>query len=179
MTLQQIGERYGTDKAIHHKYLDFYQKHLPKRTFGGRLLEIGVMDGASIQMWRDYYPKAEIVGIDIMPKDHLQYSDVQILKIDATDIEALKELGNFDIIIDDGSHYTLDQQISFYWLYYNQLNKNGYYILEDLHTSLLPRYVNSRYTTLEMLDRLKLEVSHFRNADNKDDSMTAIIRAGQ
>lgn len=175
MMLQDIGTRAGTDKALLHKYLDFYQRNLPDRDFNGRLLEIGVYEGASLVMWRNYYPKAEIVGIDVVPKDHLDIPGVTILQIDATDIEALKELGSFDIIIDDGSHFTRDQQISFYWLYYNQLNKGGRYVLEDLHTSLMPAYVNTKYTTLEMLKRLKLKAKHYQRDNKVVDSMTAIV----
>lgn len=179
MTLHEIGLKHGADKATFHKYLDFYEKHLPKRTFKGRLLEIGVMDGASLEMWSEYYPNAEIIGIDIDDKSHLKITHWKCIQMDGTDPEQLKTLGKFDVIIDDGSHYTKDQQASFKHLYYNQLKKNGVYILEDTHTSLMPRYVNSKLTTLEFLDKLGIEVLHWRRDPKIDDSMTAIIKGGQ
>ena len=178
MKLQDIGLETGTDKATYHEYLDFYEKVLPKSNFSGRLLEIGVLDGSSLLMWHKYYPKAEIIGIDIENRG-LQLDGVTILQMDSKDIQALKELGEFDIIIDDGSHLTLDQQISFYWLYYNQLNKAGWYIIEDIHTSFRPDYVNSKYTTMEMLELLNLDVSQYRRSEDELDSMTTIIKAGQ
>lgn len=179
MLLHDLGMKHNTDKAFFHQYLDFYQKYLPKRTFKGRLLEIGVMDGASLRMWREYYPKAEIVGVDINDKSHISIDGVMILQLDATDPSQLQDLGVFDIIVDDGSHMTGDQQKSFEHLYLNQLSEKGYYIIEDLHTSLMPNYVNSERTTLEYLDHAMLKYHFFHRDKNVNDSMTCIIRAGQ
>lgn len=176
MQLNNIGLKYGTDKATYHKYLDFYQKHLPKRTFKGRLLEIGVMDGASLRMWREYYPKAEIIGVDNAMQVDLRIEDVGLVEIDATNPIELKELGMFDIIIDDGSHKTADQQATFDHLFNNQLNKGGFYILEDLHTSLMPHYVNSDLTTIQYLKKRKdLKIKYFQRDKKVNDSMTCII----
>jgi hypothetical protein len=179
MKLQELGIKHNTDKAFFHKYCDFYEKNLPKRSFKGRLLEIGVMDGASLAMWAEYYPNAEIVGVDIFDKSHVQIPGVKVLQLDATDTAALKKLGNFDIIIDDGSHKTADQQASFEHLYYKQLNKGGFYVLEDLHTSLMPSYVDSKLTTIDYLKKSKLKIKHYRRDADVADSMTCIIPAGQ
>jgi spermidine synthase len=179
MRLQQIGLKHNTDKAFFHKYCDFYQEHLPKSSFKGRLLEIGVMDGASLRMWAEYYPNAEIVGIDINDKSHLDIPGVKIMQLDGTDPKQLKSLGMFDLIIDDGSHMTEDQQKSFEYLYLNHLNKKGYYIIEDLHTSFMPNYVNSDFTTIEYLERAVLKYDFFHRDKRIKDSMTCIIRAGQ
>jgi spermidine synthase len=176
MLLHDTGLKHNTDKATYHKYLDFYQKHLPKRTFKGRLLEIGVMDGGSLRMWREYYPKAEIIGVDNAMQSDLRIDGVELITLDATDPTALKELGKFDIIIDDGSHKTADQQKTFEQLFYSQLKKGGYYILEDLHTSLMPSYINSDVTTIDYLKKLKgVKITHYHNKDNPKDSMTCII----
>lgn len=179
MLLHDLGLKHNTDKAFFHQYLDFYQKLLPKRTFKGRLLEIGVMDGASLKMWREYYPKAEIVGVDINDKSHINIDGVMILRLDATDPTQLQDLGMFDIIVDDGSHMTADQQKSFEHLYLNQLNPKGFYIIEDLHTSLMPNYVNSKMTTLEYLDHAMLKYDFYHRDKSINDSMTCVIRAGQ
>jgi len=185
MSLQKLGLKHNTDKATFHKYLDFYQKLLPKRTFKGRLLEIGVMDGASLKMWREYYPNAEIIGIDIEDKSHLYNDDwkipktIDIRQIDGTDTKQLTDLGMFDIIIDDGSHYTADQQKSFEHLYLNQLNPKGFYIIEDLHTSLNPNYVNSKRNTIDYLKHAMIEYEFYHNKANPNDSMTCVIKAGQ
>lgn len=179
MILQDIGLKYETDKATFHKYMDFYQKNLPKRNFKGRLLEIGVMDGYSLKTWREYYPHAEIVGIDIEDKSHLDIEGVTILEMDATKLKDLEKLGYFDIIIDDGSHLTGDQQKSFKYLYTNSLNPKGYYIIEDLHTSYMPSYITTKFNTIEFLDNEFLEYKFFQRDPNVKDSMSCIIKAGQ
>jgi predicted O-methyltransferase YrrM len=166
--LNDIGLKFNTDKSSRfHNYLDFYEAQLPDRSFNGRLLEIGIMDGYSIQMWREYYPNAEIVGLDIMPKGHLDIPDVTLLQLNATDVVAMKELGSFDIIIDDGSHMSLEQQQAFFWLYYNQLHQYGFYIIEDLWTSHMAAYVNSQYDTKMVLDTLEdagMKMTYFTHA---------------
>lgn len=161
-TLNNIGLKYDADKSSRfHHYLDFYQKQLPDRNFSGRLLEIGIMDGASMKMWREYYPNAEIVGIDIFDKQHLYSSDwgvpesVRMLQVNGTVEPMARELGMFDVIIDDGSHFMHDQQHSFEILYYSQLNKGGVYVIEDLWTSHIDYYQNAKITTIEYLKQLQ------------------------
>jgi 23S rRNA U2552 (ribose-2'-O)-methylase RlmE/FtsJ len=107
--LHELGLLYGADKATHHGFCDFYEKHLPTRI--NRLLEVGVMDGASLRMWRDYYPQAEIVGVDIRACNPVE--GCTVLQGDATDPVFLATLGRFDVIVDDGSHMTADQQATF------------------------------------------------------------------
>lgn len=170
--LNDIGLKYDADKSARfHNYLDFYQKQLPDRKFSGRLLEIGVMDGLSMKMWREYYPDAEIVGIDIKDMAHL-YNDnwgvpksVKLLELNGTIEKPVRALGMFDIIIDDGSHYMHDQQRSFELLYYSQLNKGGVYIIEDLWTSYIDYYQNAKLTTIEYLKRLEkggMKMAYFK-----------------
>lgn len=201
--LNDIGLRLDADKSSRfHHYLDFYQKHLPDQEFSGRLLEIGVMDGLSMRMWQEYYPYAEIVGIDIK-EDMASYmhneswkvpKQVKLITADGTKKADMQPLGMFDIIIDDGSHYWKDQQASFELLYYSQLNKGGIYILEDLWTSEIEYYGNAKLNTKEYLNQLKkkgMKMTHFKYKhtgpgietvfpDYKGlDSETVVIKAGQ
>ncbi len=200
-TLDKIGLKYDADKSSRfHHYLDFYQKHLPDQSFSGRLLEIGVMDGLSMKMWREYYPNAEIVGIDIKDMSMFHNTDwqvpesVKLLTLDGTKAEDMKPLGNFDIIIDDGSHYWADQQKSFELLYYSQLNKGGIYILEDLWTSHIKFYANAKLSTIDYLKALEakgMQMTYFKYKHKgpgiatvfpkyKDlQSETVVIKAGQ
>lgn len=200
-TLNDIGLKYNADKSSRfHHYLDFYQLMLPNRDFSGRLLEIGVMDGLSMKMWREYYPKAEIIGIDIKDMSHMHNSDwqvpesVKLLTLDGTKKADMQPLGMFDIIIDDGSHYWKDQQKSFELLYYSQLNKDGVYILEDLWTSHIKFYANAKLNTIDYLKALQkkgMKMTYFKYKhkgagistvfpDYKGlDSHTVAIKAGQ
>lgn len=173
--LHEIGLKHKTDKATFHRYCDFYEENLPGRNFSGRILEIGVMHGASLRMWKEFYPKAEIIGIDIAPRIR-NIEGITIRKIDSRDITTLKTLGNFDIIIDDGSHTMIDQQIAYWWLYHNQLNDGGYFIMEDCHTSFMKQYINAPKTTYDL----------FKNIDgakeyngNKGKSITFLLEKKQ
>src|ERR1051325_11492314 len=67
--LAWLAAVYGTDKgATMHRYVDLYEKYLaPRRRTATAVLEIGVHQGASLRMWRDYFPHAEIVGLDVEP----------------------------------------------------------------------------------------------------------------
>ena len=175
MTLQEIGLKYGTDKAYAHHYCDFYEQFLPNPSqFTGRILEIGIKDGASLRMWRDYYPSAkEIVGIDIEKPKPIFGCNVH--QMDQCDVNALHQLGEFDIIIDDGSHMTLHQQISFNKLFYTQLSRIGCYVMEDLHTSFYPAYINSKFTTYAVMKELMAEKIEWCRVEDKSDSLTAIL----
>lgn len=149
-TLNEIGLKYRTDKAYAHHYCDFYEQNLPDRSFAGKLLEIGIKDGASLKMWQEYYPHAEIHGIDTATIPHIP--GCKTYQLDQCDVVGMQlMLPMFDIIIDDGSHMTLHQQISFDFLWENKLSSNGLYVMEDLHTSFYPSYKNSKFTTVEYL----------------------------
>src|SRR5215203_706034 len=64
--LCDLAEKYGTDKGPSgHNYTPYYEEYLQHRRFRAlTLLELGVWKGASLRMWRDYFPSATIVGID-------------------------------------------------------------------------------------------------------------------
>lgn len=67
--LDAIGLRHGTDKASHsNDFLSFYASYLePIRERAVKLVEIGVLDGASLRTWRDYFLSGSIIGVDINP----------------------------------------------------------------------------------------------------------------
>lgn len=168
--LHALGLHHGTDKATFHGYLDFYEQHLPAEI--DRLLEIGIMDGASLKMWRDYYPDAKIIGAEIDPRRcRTPIDGVEIVQVDATNPEDTPILGGvygpFDVIIDDGSHMTQDQQRSFDLLW-PAVTPGGHYIIEDLHTSYMSNYVNSRQTTIEWLDDMAAQVDGGHNIEIAD-----------
>src|SRR6266478_3182925 len=114
-----------------------------------RLLEIGIQNGGSLEIWSKYFSQAEtLVGCDIDPGcRQLQYDDprITIVVADATKENALREIlthsPRFDIIIDDGSHRTQDIVRSFA-RYFPYLEESGLYVVEDLHSSYWNRYAN-------------------------------------
>src|SRR5258707_12788916 len=68
VSLPDIALRDGSDKAWCHHYTHRYAPLFqPIRAQPIRLLELGVKDGASLRMWREYFPHASIFGDDIIP----------------------------------------------------------------------------------------------------------------
>jgi len=163
-TLHQLGLKHGTDKATYHGYCDFYQEHLPTKIES--LLEIGVMDGASLRMWAEYYPDAAIYGVENHDgrATSAKVNGAAILHGDATDPEFIRDviipLGPFDVIIDDGSHMTKDQQDSLFHLMASVV-PGGVYVVEDLHTSFMSNYVNSNISTVGMLQAWSEDAHNF------------------
>src|SRR4051812_3519050 len=106
-----------------------------------KLLEIGLLGGASLLAWRCYFPFATTIGVDIEPKFEMAGNRTRIYQGDqssAADLDAVaaKE-GPFDIIIDDGSHINAHQLFSFGHLF-PHLKEGGVYVIEDVQTSYWP-----------------------------------------
>lgn len=171
--LQLLGELHGTDKATHHMYCDFYESVLPKEI--SSLLEVGVKDGASMKMWRDYYPEAKVNGIDI--NEPIDIERCEIDQIDVSDLLLLMKYSAFrswDIIIDDGSHLCSQQRLSFDLLW-SHVEPGGFYIIEDVHTSFLAEYADETPTTYEWAMKLPGAMEWWRDPSNKSDSGTIVI----
>ena len=72
MRLQEIGLKTGTDKSAHTykniSYLDIYERYFNKIKNDVKVfVEIGIFNGKSLKMWKEYFPNAIIYGIDINP----------------------------------------------------------------------------------------------------------------
>lgn len=106
------------------------------------LLEIGIQNGGSLEIWAKYFPNAvNIIGCDINPDcSTLNYSEPNIHLFvgnanDSTIHRSILEVApKLDIVIDDGSHKSSDIVRSFA-LYFPDLEEGGLYIAEDLHCS--------------------------------------------
>lgn len=127
------------DKWLH--YFEIYHRHFQRfRDRKITLLEIGIYQGGSLQMWRDYFgPKARIIGVDINPRvRQLAEPGIEIEVGDQTDREFLrglrKRIGSVDILIDDGGH-SMIQQLTTLEELYDSVAEDGVYLVEDLHTS--------------------------------------------
>ena len=107
-----------------------------------RLLEIGIQNGGSLEIWSKFFYAAEkLVGCDINPAcEQLTFDDPRIVVVvaDANTDEAQNRIlaisDSFDLIVDDGSHQSGDIARSF-MRYFNCLNDGGLYVAEDLHCS--------------------------------------------
>lgn len=134
-SLTELAEKYGTDK-LEHGYLPYYEQYIT-RIGPLTLLEIGVWEGASLRMWRDWLPDAKIVGLDKYDRA-VSVDGVQIIQCEQDSKEDLlwlsKALQGFDVIIDDASHIS-SKTIASFVLLYPHLKPGGVYVIEDLQTS--------------------------------------------
>jgi len=148
------------------QYLQVYDFELSALVADGRplrLLEIGVQNGGSLELWSKFLPEgSEIRGIDIDPHVSTLEFESQHTRVDiadAADSNRLQEiLGSevFDIIIDDGSHICDDVRHSFEILF-PRLALGGRYVIEDLGCSYDSHYgggLNSAGSSIEYLKYL-------------------------
>jgi hypothetical protein len=138
--LDVIAKKYKTDKSSEsHNYTKFYDLHFNDiREKNLKVLEIGIQNGFSLKMWKEYFFNSKIFGIDLTDLKHLEEDRIKIFVGNQSDKNFLTNINNecegFDIIIDDGSHKSLDIKNSFYHLF-PLLNPGGIYVVEDLHTN--------------------------------------------
>lgn len=129
-----------------HHYFEIYERHFARfRHQPICLVEFGVSQGGSLQMWREYFgAQALIYGVDINPSCR-QFEDdgIKIVIGDQEDRSFLKSLARslppVDILIDDGGH-TMRQQIHTFEEIFPVVQPNGVYLVEDLHTSYWPKW---------------------------------------
>lgn len=123
--LCKLAYKYGTDKCpqLKHSYTPFYYELLrDRRKSIKKVLEMGVgqtrkslqkgylQRGASLYMWRDFFPNAKVYGADIHPETMFRDVRIETFLCDETKKENLVELikrtgSDIDLFIDDGSHH--------------------------------------------------------------------------
>lgn len=127
-------------------YLTLYELVLsPIRQTVQSLLEIGVQNGGSLELWAKYFAGAQhIVGCDIDPKcANLTYDDARIHVVvdDATLLTTRDKVAristSFDVVIEDGSHIPREV-IAAFLRYWPMVKPGGVFIAEDLHCDYFP-----------------------------------------
>ena len=174
--LNRIAQSYGTDKSSdYHNYCDKYANYLPfERYYQLNIMEIGVLNGESVKTWKEYFYRANILGIDINP-DCKQYEDDKIRieigsQADSIFLQNIKEMyGPFDMILDDGSHMNSHVIYSFEHLF-DSIKSGGVYIVEDTATSYWNDWEGGylkETTMMEYFKRLTDDIN-FRGVINFD-----------
>ena len=164
--INTLCEKYGSDKGestneikpftwLAHNYADIYELIFKLKKEDVRLLiECGIgtnnpnlpssmgikgKPGASLRMWRDFFPNANIIGVDIDANILFSESRIQTFQCDQTNASSIKQFiinanlkkNSSDIIIDDGLHEFEAGKI-FFENTINYLTDNGFYIIEDV-----------------------------------------------
>jgi hypothetical protein len=128
-----------------------------------RILEIGVLNGAGLRLWRRYFshPDTVVVGIDIQPACARFDSPNEGIRVrigsqaDPKFLQKLiEEFGPFDLIIDDGSHRSSHMIASFNCLFADGLKEFGIYFVEDLHANYWPAWRDTRRSFLDVCKEL-------------------------
>jgi len=126
-------------------YYDFLFTPLRYRPI--TMLEIGVQNGGSLETWSEFFESGEhFIGCDIDPKcGKLSFNDPRISVVvgDANTAPTFQKIktirSDFDIVIDDGSHISMDVLNSFI-NYFPLVKPGGLYIVEDTHTLYMDQF---------------------------------------
>lgn len=123
-TLLGYFNQHGCDRgSARHRYDRVYAS-IPQPK---RMLEIGILKGAGLKSWLDYFPKTKIVCVDLIdPPDIVSHPRITWRKADS---RTVKLAGKFDLIIDDGAHDPDTQRRTFENLF--PLCR-GTYFIEDV-----------------------------------------------
>lgn len=180
--LCELAVKYGTDKVIWGYTPHYFARWYQRRHEVKHVLEIGICGyrdipnnvvGASLFMWRDFFPNAIIYGIDNDGRFIFNDQDrIRTAKCDAYNTTALAdviykdfglECGGVDFIVDDCVHDPVPQ-INLLRDLWPILHKEGLYAMEDVCPYKLPNNDMSHmmrlfpvYARSEIIDTPKAE----------------------
>lgn len=170
--LSRLCDLYGSDKGHvatgptpyswpSHNYADFYEMIFGHcRNTIASVLECGMgtnnpglpssmgvdgKPGASLRVWRDYFPNAEIIGIDIDSKILFQEERISTYQVDQTSSESIRAFldqipgTEFDVILDDGLH-KFSAGRTLFENTIHRLKPDGVYLIEDVSQIDLSKY---------------------------------------
>lgn len=169
-TLANLCEVYGTDKGQvsrhvnqhpYHSYSDFYSMlyaHCRRGVMAVFECGIGTTDpnipsnmgkngspGASLRVWRDYFPNAEIFGADIDKSVLFEENRIKTFYVNQLLADSILSMWqripveNFDLIVDDGLH-SFEAGSTMFTYSIDKLAPHGVYVIEDVYPSDLLRY---------------------------------------
>jgi cephalosporin hydroxylase len=161
----------------HNTYFNVYD-HLFSKYRNKKIvfIEIGVLAGGSLFMWRNFFgSKARIIGIDMNPKaKKWERYGFEIFIGSQSDMNFWKnfcnKIGKIDIVLDDGGH-TYDQQIITTEMLLENIKDGGLLVVEDTHTSYMKGFGEAKYSfinyTKNMIDRINKRFGKLSNNKNE------------
>ncbi len=148
MNLDELSVKYDTDKgSTGHFYTRHYERIFePIRLDIESMCEVGIGSGASLRMWKDYFPASIIYGVDMNHQNDLG-ARIQCYEIEQTDCDRLR--GNLQdkrlqIIIDDASH-DQDKTMRTLDCLWPILETHGWYVIEDMVVDGFPPTIGQWY----------------------------------
>ena len=185
----ELAVRFGSDKWGGRWYTPHYQRYFePYREQPVKILELGIggydspdEGGESLRMWKHYFRRGLVYGMDIFPKNGVAETRVQVIRGDQGDEGFLdsmaRDLGPFDIVIDDGSHISHHIIPSFNALF-PHVKPGGLYVIEDLASAYWPGWggdadPSAQYRTMEMVKNLLDDLHHNEQIRNGNDERSS------
>lgn len=141
LSLEELAYKWGTDKSRDdHKYVDMYAALVdPVRKRVRNVTELGVAAGQSVAMWAEYFPKADVWGIDqhIGPTARAvlgSWPSVHLLQANVYEVSTPHALGladgTMDLVIDDAMHGQAYNEVALA-IFWRLVRPGGYYVIED------------------------------------------------
>jgi SAM-dependent methyltransferase len=127
----------GGDAGMTHEYTPIYWDMFGARADTVRaVLELGINAGSSLRMWEEFFPNAEIIGVDSNAAALINEGRIRSYPCDCGDLYETRALmnalgGDFDLIIDDASHEP-DHQVVTAQIWPHALNDDGILVIEDV-----------------------------------------------
>ena len=149
LSLRELFSKGENFSSKHEKYFDVYEEYFSK--YKGKniiFVEIGIFNGGSLKIWKEYFgPNAKIIGIDINPEcKKFEEDNIDVHIGNQSDPrfwdDFFNQVGNVDIILDDGGHTNLDQIITTIKCV-DKINDDGVLMVEDTHSSYIELYNSS------------------------------------
>jgi len=172
-TLTQIYDPTTSDKGTNHSYIEHVYENLfaKYRDTADSILEIGTYEGGSLFMWKEYFTKAKIYGIETFKRvDIIDDRITQIIADAYSQITADQLHDNFDIIIDDGPHSGESQKLCIE-LYLQKIKPGGILVIEDIAST---ETLNGLITSIPA--GLEFEVFDLRERKGRWDDLVLVIR---
>lgn len=150
-----------------HSYDHFFSKY---RNQNITFVEIGILGGGSLFMWRDYFgPNARIIGVDLNPNAKKWESEGFEIYIGSQSdaafwTEFVEKVGSIDVVLDDGGH-TYEQQIITTESLLGSMKDGGIIVIEDTHTSYMngfgPKSKSFIEYTKKLIDDVNMRFGKF------------------
>ena len=167
----------------HTSYFPIYDKlFYPYCSLNITFVEVGVMHGGSLYMWREFFGKsARIIGIDNSATAKQFSNDFEIFIGDQADPKFWDSfyqlVGPIDILLDDGGHRN-SQQIQTVVSGLPHIRDNGLIVVEDAHTSFMYEFGNpSKYSFINFASTKARNLTKRHKMVNKPDSLVSRIHS--
>ena len=193
--LDKLSKNHKTFKHNYLDFLEFYFHSRYQREAVKNILEVGIgtnfldmpstmgkgaTPGASLRMWREFFPNAKVFGVDIDERILFQEDRIITDKVDQNSSEEIKKFKlkhklkqeSFQLIIDDG-HHIFSHNLTFFENTVDLLSPDGLFIIEDVN---LNTFFNFMEYFKNRTDTYFVMTSTFLNPISKFDARIIMIQ---